>query len=279
MMIIFLQYLITVSILRAYIDLGIDIPTVKIVKEAFSKTNTREILLASSKILKDYEFDHLFIENDENSEELNLLQDKWLTNKLDEILNRSAWLGTWVTELFVRLDKSTDQMSIDWLTARLKILSKNKTIGTGLKLRSGLSYNFVEINNKEDLINWIKDTLPNNSYSIEAKDKKLSVSFRNINHSMLNSLTRNQVHDKDLTVVKGSSSYNFTRLEQRFLDELERYYRYYGNEWTLDDFSNRIKNNKQKLEKVLIYLSDKGIVSLEKGEKYSFKILKLPDLT
>ena len=48
--------------------------------------------------------------------------------------------------------------------------------------------------------------------------------------------------------------YNTTKLEKLFLKELERFYRNYGSEWKIDDFSNKIKNNKEKLEKILTYL-------------------------
>ncbi|MGG8496759.1 hypothetical protein ACQY1Q_10100 [Tenacibaculum sp. TC6] len=69
----------------------------------------------------------------------------------------------------------------------------------------------------------------------------------------------------------------FSGLEKQFLNELEWFYRNYGNEWSLDDFSNKIKNNKKKLEKTLMYLSDMGYININHENKYSFEILRLPN--
>ena len=74
------------------------------------------------------------------------------------------------------------------------------------------------------------------------------------------------------------SENTFSKLEKLFLEELEWFYRNYGNAWNLDDFSNKIKSNKKKLEKILIYLSEKEIISINDTDKYSFKVLKLPRL-
>ncbi|WP_435262403.1 hypothetical protein [Tenacibaculum sp. nBUS_03] len=83
-----------------------------------------------------------------------------------------------------------------------------------------------------------------------------------------------------LNILKKDSflKYEFSNLEKTFLKELEWFYRNYGNEWSLDDFSNKIKNNKKKLEKILKFLSEKGIISINSKVGYSFKILKLPNI-
>ncbi len=70
---------------------------------------------------------------------------------------------------------------------------------------------------------------------------------------------------------------NFSKLEKQFLKELEWFYRNYGNEWSLDDFSNKVRKNKEKLEKLLMYLSDQKIIKIDESDKYMFTVLKLPD--
>ncbi len=158
---------------KAYIELGFDIPTIKIVKTELVKRHTQAILNASAPILKDFEFEHFLIENDKNLENVNFIEDSFLTSKLDGILSKRSRLGIGIIKLFLKLDKSKDEKNLNWLIERLKILSKNDTIGNGLILRFfGFSeslnfdcWTYDEINNRNDFNNWINKTLPNNGYN------------------------------------------------------------------------------------------------------------------
>lgn len=51
---------------KAYIELEIDIPTVSIIRTERVNGYTKTILKTSAQILKDFEFEHFLIENDEN---------------------------------------------------------------------------------------------------------------------------------------------------------------------------------------------------------------------
>ncbi len=157
---------------KAYIELGHNIPTVSITKTEEVKRQTQAILNASAPILKDFEFEHILKENSENLENVNFLEDSFLTSKLDEILRTNSRLGFGIIKLFMKLDQSQDDKSINWLIERLKTLSQNSSIGNGLILRYyGFSQSlkcscwiYDEINNINDFNNWIIKTLPNNGY-------------------------------------------------------------------------------------------------------------------
>lgn len=157
---------------KAYIELGMDIPAVQIVKTERVEGHTQAILNASAPILKEFEFEHLLLENDENLEKVNFFEDEFLTSKLDDVLAKRNDLGIGVMKLFVNLDKSKNSKSVLWLVERLKTLSQNITMGNGLRLgyfgfNESLNCNcwmFNEINNLEDFNNWVIKTLPNNGY-------------------------------------------------------------------------------------------------------------------
>lgn len=69
---------------------------------------------------------------------------------------------------------------------------------------------------------------------------------------------------------------NYSNIEKNFLEELEWFFRNYGNQWSISDFSNKIKNNENKLERLLSDLSLSGVIRFTDESKKSFKILKLP---
>ncbi|WP_289046171.1 hypothetical protein [uncultured Olleya sp.] len=158
---------------KAYLELGIDIPTVNIVKTERAEGQTQEILNASAPILKDFEFEHFLINNDENLESVDFINDSFLTSKLDEILIKNSRLGIGILKLFLKIDKSKDEKNLIWLIERLKILSINQTIGNGLILKyygfnESLNYDcwtYDEIESINDYNNWVNKTLPNNGYN------------------------------------------------------------------------------------------------------------------
>lgn len=153
---------------KAYLELGIDIPTVSILKvilktEREVTLQTQSILNASAPILKDFEFEHLLIQNEDNLENVNFVDDIFLTSKLDKVLKKNSKLERGILNLFLKLDKSQDERSTHWLIGRLNNFSENITIGNGLVLYCDKRSN--AINNLDDFNNWINKTLPNNGYN------------------------------------------------------------------------------------------------------------------
>lgn len=65
-----------------------------------------------------------------------------------------------------------------------------------------------------------------------------------------------------------------TELKKKFIDKMELFYRNFGSEWTLDDFVKNA-NQKEYLQKFLVQLAEKNIISLNEDGK-SFTILDLP---
>lgn len=65
-----------------------------------------------------------------------------------------------------------------------------------------------------------------------------------------------------------------SKIENEFLHQLEFFYRNFGADWTLDDFPNPIKKNKEYLLTFLPKLAVQGIITLNQDN--SFTVLKLP---
>ena len=157
---------------KAYISLEMDIPRVNILKTELVKGQTQAILHASAPILKDFEFDHFLVNNDDNLENVDFISDPFLTLKLDSILKSRKRLGIGIIKLLLKLDKAKDKQSSKWLQKRLTVLSTNQFIGKGLILRyfgfnerfNENCWNYDEINNIYDFNNWIKKTLPDTRY-------------------------------------------------------------------------------------------------------------------
>jgi len=150
---------------RAYIDLKIDIPTVNIVKTEKVDGYTRKILNVSVPILKDFEFEHFLVENNENLKNVNFIDDPFLTSKLDEILISAKRIKNGIVNLLITMDNSNEPHNINWVQKRLNILSKNKNIGIGFTI---VYWAYDEIKDGYDLKKWVSKTLPNNLYEIMA---------------------------------------------------------------------------------------------------------------
>lgn len=147
---------------KAYIELGIDIPTISITKTEEVKGQTQAILNASVLILKDFEFEHFLTENDENLKNVNFTDEPLLTSKLDHILLSTKRIKNGIVNLLINMDTSNEPLKSEWLSDRLINLSKNKNIGNGLMI---VYWAYDEIKDTQDLTKWIKKTLPNTTYS------------------------------------------------------------------------------------------------------------------
>uniref|UniRef100_A0AB33ISS9 Uncharacterized protein n=1 Tax=Prevotella sp. GTC17253 TaxID=3236793 RepID=A0AB33ISS9_9BACT len=63
------------------------------------------------------------------------------------------------------------------------------------------------------------------------------------------------------------------KIKKNFLYKLEFFYRNFGSDWSIEDFSNN-RNVQKFLKDYLLVLEEKGIVKIIEGNK--FKITNLP---
>uniref|UniRef100_A0AB33JD91 Uncharacterized protein n=1 Tax=Prevotella sp. GTC17260 TaxID=3236796 RepID=A0AB33JD91_9BACT len=63
------------------------------------------------------------------------------------------------------------------------------------------------------------------------------------------------------------------KIKKNFLYKLEFFYRNFGSDWSIEDFSNN-RNVQKFLKDYLLVLEEKGIVKIIEGNK--FKITDLP---
>lgn len=63
------------------------------------------------------------------------------------------------------------------------------------------------------------------------------------------------------------------KIKKEFLYKLELFYRNFGNEWAIEDFSND-RNIQEFLKNYLLVLEEKGIVKIIENNK--FKITNFP---
>lgn len=64
-----------------------------------------------------------------------------------------------------------------------------------------------------------------------------------------------------------------TKVRKYFLNKLEFYYRNFGSDWSIKDFSKN-RDIQEFLKEYLVILEEKGIVKIIENDK--FRILNLP---
>lgn len=152
--------------LEAYLKLEIDIPAVKILKQCDYPNDTEEILKYIQPILKDFEFNHYF-KNNENITQVNFYFNTYLTEALDAILQNDITPGLAIVKLLINAGVSENENENQWLKQRLNVLAKNRHLGRGLFLYSKkfdetskqkFWFQF-EINTQHDLKMWLKKVL------------------------------------------------------------------------------------------------------------------------
>lgn len=153
--------------LEAYLKLGIDIPSVKILKHETEGKDTEEILKYIYPLLKDFEFNH-YLKNNENIKNIRIQPNLYLTEALDNILLNDKNIGVYIVKLMINIANSENESDVKWLTERLKALSANKYVGRGLYLyyqepELDKGWFQFEINNQYDLKKWTKKTLKTSS--------------------------------------------------------------------------------------------------------------------
>lgn len=156
--------------LLAYKKLEIETPIIRVTRIEKSPNRTTEILESSHMFLKRNELSHLILENDENIENVNFLDNPLLTQKLDEAIMQSKRPGIGIIKLFLKVSAQNSEKSKKWISDRIKSLRMNKYIGKGLSLNTKVlnekkeieHWDYFEVNNVNNLDEWIKKTLPNN---------------------------------------------------------------------------------------------------------------------
>lgn len=157
--------------IEAYLRLKENIPIINIIKVEECKGKTNALLHYVKPILKDFEYQHLFKNNDENLLEIDFVNDEELTSDLDYILKNLNKIDFGIMNVLKKYSNSTNNTELKWLDTRLNTLKKNKNInifgfGKGLKVlkakpdeQYGQVWFSKKVNNYCQLNNWIKNTI------------------------------------------------------------------------------------------------------------------------
>ncbi|KFF23313.1 ParB N-terminal domain-containing protein [Chryseobacterium vrystaatense] len=158
--------------IEAYKRLKMDIPAVFISKDNDSYSSASELMHGAHCILHDFEFDHLFQNNDENLPGINFVNDEVLTNALDKMLKESERIDTSIIEVLIRHHQSGSSEERRWLNRRLDFLKKNIHLSF-FNFRKGLNVYIPQyaegkktsvwflktLRNTMELSTWIKETV------------------------------------------------------------------------------------------------------------------------
>ncbi|MGG5208148.1 hypothetical protein ACQWU4_04315 [Chryseobacterium sp. MIQD13] len=158
--------------IEAYTKLKIDIPAVFIAKDNDGFSSASELMHGAYCLLRDFEFEHFFQNNDENLPDINFINDKVLTNALDKILRESERIDIAIIEVLIRHHKSGSSDERMWLNKRLDFLRENIHLSF-FNFRKGLNVYFPQyvedyktdvwflktLRNTTELNIWISETL------------------------------------------------------------------------------------------------------------------------
>lgn len=157
--------------IQAYIDLGLEIPYVSIVKKEDKYSSSLEVFNNAYKILKDFEFEHFFVNHDDGLLTVDFSQNKFLTSIVDRLLIEKSTIDISIINL---LKKYAEHDPV-WLEERLDKLKKNEAITAFNGLRvyywkyergnyyTGYVGHIRIINTLSELQFWIDDTVKNNN--------------------------------------------------------------------------------------------------------------------
>lgn len=154
--------------IEAYSRLKIDIPVISIIKNEECKNRTSELLLHVKPILKDFEYQHLFENNDDNLLNIDFINEKELSDDLDSILKNSDRIHVSIINLLRKYANSKNQFEIEWLEFRLNSLKENRHINLigfwkGLQLwekkKDRKEWFPKTINSTSELPDWINSTI------------------------------------------------------------------------------------------------------------------------
>ncbi|OAQ41391.1 hypothetical protein A5893_17365 [Pedobacter psychrophilus] len=112
--------------IQAYLKLNESIPILNILKSEDCINKTASLLKYTKAILKDFEYKHLFINNDENLLTLDFVNNIQFSSDLDDILKNASSIDTSIIYILKKYSNSLNRVDIDWLELRLNSLRKNK---------------------------------------------------------------------------------------------------------------------------------------------------------
>lgn len=111
--------------IEAYIRLKENIPILNILKLEESINRTASLLHHSKTVLKDFEYLHLFENNDENLLSIDFVNDIELTSDLDKILINSNIIDSSIINILKKYSNIGNDLDTSWLKNRLSNLKKN----------------------------------------------------------------------------------------------------------------------------------------------------------
>lgn len=114
--------------LEAYLKLKKNAPIISILKLSNCKGMTSSLLNYVKPILKDFEYKHLFKNNGENILEIDFINNKDLTDDLDEILKNSKRIDLSIIRVLKKYVNSSYEST--WLERRLSILKSNMNLSS-----------------------------------------------------------------------------------------------------------------------------------------------------
>jgi hypothetical protein len=157
--------------IEAYLKLKEDIPVINILKSEESTKRTAPLLHHAKTILKDFEYQHLFENNDENLLSIDFVNDTGLTNDLDKILKNSNRIDVSIINILKKYANAGNDVETSWLKNRLSNLKKNPNtsifgLGKGLRVyekkkdeKYGECWFTLTIKTNIQLNNWINETV------------------------------------------------------------------------------------------------------------------------
>jgi len=157
--------------IEAYLKLKLDIPIINILKLEESIKKTAPLLHQTKIILKDFEYQHLFENNDENLLSIDFVNDIDLTNDFDKILKNSNRIDVSITNTLKKYSNTDNDLEKNWLNNRLNYLKKNPNtniigLAKGLRVykkkkdeRYGECWFPMTLKTNTQLNNWINETI------------------------------------------------------------------------------------------------------------------------
>ncbi len=157
--------------IEAYLKLKVDIPVINIIKLEECIKKTAPLLLRAKTILKDFEYQHLFENNDENLLSIDFVNDINLTDDLDKILKNSNRIDVSIINILKKHSNAGNDLETSWLKNRLRNLKKNRNtnifgLGKGIRVyekkndeKYGECWFPLTINTNTQLNNWINETI------------------------------------------------------------------------------------------------------------------------
>jgi hypothetical protein len=157
--------------IEAYLKLKENIPIISILKSEECINKTGPLLRFAKSFLQDFEFKHLFENNDENLLTIDFINDIELTSELDDILKNLSKIDVSIIMVLRKYSNSKNQLEMQWLELRLNTLKENRNVNLlgyskGLSVyekkmdeKHGECWFGITLKTNSQLNNWIKETI------------------------------------------------------------------------------------------------------------------------